>query len=120
MNERLAAAEFRCAGLERKLWDVVAGGYQDKGNVLHMEPELTPLAVRELADRIAQRCGGIAAVLSDSNLCLISKTNDLKDLSVALRTELNARGGGKNGVFQGTVPAEKDAILAFFKDWYVR
>jgi alanyl-tRNA synthetase len=120
MNERLAAAEFRCTGLERALWDRTAADYQGKGNVLHMDQTLTPLGVRELADRIAERCGGIAAVLGDTNLCLISKTDDLKELSAALRTELNARGGGKPGIFQGTVPAEKEAILAFFKDWYVR
>lgn len=120
MNERLAAAEFRCTGLERALWERIAADYQGKGNVLHMDQTLTPLGVRELADRIAERCGGIAAVLGDTNLCLISKTDDLKELSAALRTELNARGGGKPGIFQGTVPAEKEAILAFFKDWYVR
>ena len=120
MNERLAAAEFRCTGLERALWERIAADYQGKGNVLHMDQTLTPLGVRELADRIAEHCGGIAAVLGDTNLCLISKTDDLKELSAALRTELNARGGGKPGIFQGTVPAEKEAILAFFKDWYVR
>lgn len=120
MNERLAAAEFRCTGLERALWERIAADYQGKGNVLHMDQTLTPLGVRELADRIAERCGGIAAVLGNTNLCLISKTDDLKELSAALRTELNARGGGKPGIFQGTVPAEKEAILAFFKDWYVR
>ena len=120
MNERLAAAEFRCAGLERTLWDRTAEEYRGKGNVLHMDETLTPLAVRELADRIAERCGGTAAVLSGTNLCVISKTDDLKALSAALRTELTARGSGKPGIFQGTVPAEKDEILAFFKDWCIR
>ena len=124
MNERLAAAEYRCAALERKIWDTTAEGYAHKGNVLHIEPSLTPLAVRELADRIADRCDGIAAVLSgidgNFNLCLVSKIGDVKELGNNLKTALNARGGGKSGIFQGTVPATQGQITDFFHDWFAR
>lgn len=123
MNERLAEAEYRCAALERRIWDTTAEHYAGKGNVLHIDPELTPLGVRELADRIAQRCGGTAAVLGGRetfSICLVSKGGDIKELGNELKTTLNARGGGKSGIFQGTIPAEREQILAFFKDWYMR
>ena len=118
MNERLASAEYRCAGLERRIWDAIATDYEGQGNVLHFEPDLTPLAVRELADRIAEKCAGTAAVFSGTdgnyNVCLVNKNGDVKELGNALKTALNARGGGKPGIFQGTAPATREQIEAFF------
>lgn len=114
MNERLAAAEFRCCGLERRIFDTIAQNYAGQGNVLHFEDSLTPTALRELADRIATACGGIAAVFSGTAVCLVNKNGDVKELGEAMKKELNARGGGKNGYFQGSVNREKADIQTFF------
>ena len=122
MNERLAETEYRCAAMERRIWDATAAGYAGKGDVLHMDPDLSPLGIRELADRIAQCCGGTAAVLGGREtfgICLVNKDGDVKDLGSALKAALNARGGGKPGIFQGTVPASKERILEFFQGWHV-
>ena len=123
-QERLAAAEFRCAELERKLWDITAAGYAGKGSVLHFEENLTPLAVRELADRIAEKCGGTAVVLSGAaghyNVCLVNKSGDVRELGNAMKSALNARGGGKPGIFQGSINATKAQIETFFNEMFVR
>ena len=123
-QERLAAAEYRCAELERKLWDNTAAGYAGAGNVVHFEDGLTPLAVRELADRIAEKCSGTAVVLSGAdgnyNVCLVSKSGDVRELGSAMKAALNARGGGKPGIFQGTIPATKAQLQAFFARQFVR
>ena len=120
MNERLAAAEYRCAGLERKIWDSIADNYAGKGSVVHFAEDLTPLGVRELADRIAERCGGIAAVFGGTdgayNMCLVHKSGDVRELGNALKTTLNARGGGKPGIFQGTIPATRIQIEDCFRN----
>ena len=123
MNQRLADTEFRCAALERQSWDATAAGYAGKGNTLHWDPELTPLAVRELADRIARCCGGTAAVLGGReqfSLCLMGDTETVRHWGSLLKTELNARGGGKPGIFQGTVSGELAQILEFFRGWFIR
>ena len=119
MNERLSAAEFRCTALERQIFDTVAAGYSGKGNVLHIQEGLTPLAVRELSDRIAGVCGGTAAVLSgvdgNYNVCLVNHNGDVKALGTAMNQALNGRGGGKPGIFQGSVKATSVEIEAFFE-----
>ena len=115
MNERLTAAEFRATGLERKIFDTIAGKYAGQGDVLHFEEDLTPNALRELADRIATACGGTAAVFSGEAVCLVNKNGDVKALGEALKKELNARGGGKPGYFQGSVKAERSQIEDFFR-----
>jgi alanyl-tRNA synthetase len=119
MNEALSAEKFRAAGLEKRLFGCIAEGYRDKGDVVHFEDGLTPGGVRELADAIAEECGGTAAVLSgtDGNfsVCLVNKGGDVKELGAAMNKALNGRGGGKPGYFQGSLKANRPQIEAFFK-----
>ncbi len=120
MNERLAAAGYRCTGLELRLFDAIASGYAGQGNVVHFEEDLAPAALRELADRIGTVCGGTAAVFSPTEgghaVCLVSKCGSVKELGDAVKQRLSARGGGKPGYFQGTVPADQTQIRTFFLD----
>ena len=118
MNDALAAEKFRATALERQVFDSIAAGYANKGNVLHFAQGLTPGAVRELADRIAQNCGGTAAVFcpadSGYSVCLVNKTESVAELGKKMNEALNGRGGGKPGFFQGSVQATREQIEAFF------
>ena len=120
MNEVLAADKFRITGLERRLFDSIAQGYVNQGNVLHFEQDLEPVSVRELADRIAARCGGRAAVFSGSDeagysFCLAAREGDLRPFAKEMTGSLNGRGGGKPGFVQGSVKATQAEIEAFFR-----
>ncbi len=119
MNDALAAEKFRSAGLEKKVFAGIAAGYAGKEHVLHFEPGLTPGSVRELADKIAEECSGIAAVFSgeDSigyNMCLVSRQTDVRPLGAELTSALNGRGGGKPVAFQGSVKASQAEIEKHF------
>ena len=119
VNDALSQEKYRAAGLEKKVFSLMAAAYQGKGDALLIEPGLTPNAVRELADAIAQVCGGTAAVFSGSDdagygVCLASRQGDVKDLGQAMTKVLNGRGGGKPGFFQGSVKATEDEIRAFW------
>ena len=125
MNEQLAAEKYRCAGLEKQIFNAIAAGYAGKGNVVHFEQGLTGTALRELADRIAQRCDGVAAALSGEdgtgyNLCLVSKCGDVSQTGQQIFKALDGRGGGKAGFFQGTVRATREQIQTYFREsgWY--
>jgi alanyl-tRNA synthetase len=114
VSKRLAEAEYRANALQKQIFDQIAAGYAGKGNVLLRRPDCPPADLRELADRIANVCGGIAFVYSGSNICLASRTDDLKELGKELKTRFNARGGGKPGYFQGTLTATPEELEAFF------
>ena len=114
MNKRLADAEYRASTLQKQIFDQIAQGYRNRGNVLLHRPDCPPAELRELADRIAEVCGGIAFVYSGSNICLASRTDDLKELGKELKSRFNARGGGKPGYFQGTLQATPEELEAFF------
>ena len=119
MNELAAAQKYRIAGLEMKIFEGIARGYAGAGDVLHFEEDLDNNAVRELADKIAEVCGGIAAVFSgdDENgyaFCLVARSGDLRQLGRDMTKALNGRGGGKPNCQQGRVSAKKAEIEAFF------
>ena len=119
LMDSFSAEKFRASGLEKKVFDTIACSYQGKENVLYFAENLTGGGVRELADRIAQHCTGYAVVLSGDdkkgyNLCIVSKTVNVKDLGTKAVAALNGRGGGKDFAFQGTVKATRSEIEAFF------
>lgn len=121
--EVMAAQKYRITELERKGFAAAAQSYAGKGNVLHFEDNLDSTAIRELADAIAQRCGGTAAVFSGADgkgygCCLVTRQGDLRPLGKAMNAALNGRGGGKPVCQQGRVGANRADIEAFFaKEW---
>ena len=119
MNEALAAEKFRAAGLQRRLFTITAESYVNCGDLLHFEDSIEPALVRELADAIAGRCGGRAAVFSGSDetgysYCLAAREGDLRAFGKELNAALNGRGGGKPNFLQGSVKATREEIETFF------
>ena len=119
INEALAQEKFRATGLQKKLLDTVAESYVNRGDVLHFAEDLEPARVRELADKIAAQCGGTAAVFCGNSFCLVNHNNDVKELGKALTEKFGGRGGGKPGIFQGSLtasPAEIQSFLTIYFD----
>ncbi len=121
MNEALAAEKLRAGTLQRTLFAQTAAQYAGKGNMLLFREDLAPAQLRELADQISDVCNGFAAVLSGSegaySICILHKGGDLKPLTSALGAQLSARGGGKPGSYQGSVPAARGQIEEVFSEF---
>ena len=83
---------------------------------IRFENGFTQMSV--LADAIAEKAA-TAIVYSGSDdagysICIISKGVDTRELGKAVNAQLNGRGGGKPGAFQGNLRATKAEIEAFF------
>lgn len=120
MNEMLGTEKFKMAGLQRRIFRQIADGFTGRENALCFEADLEPALVRELADIIADRISGTAAVFSGSDeagysFCLVSRTVDLRELGKAMTRTLGGRGGGKPNFQQGRITATREAIEAFFE-----
>ena len=119
MNEVLEQEKLRFGALQKKLFRFVAEGYAESGDVLHFEENLDSVQIRELADAIAETCGGRAAVFSGSDgggygFAIVTRAGDLRPFGKAMTAALNGRGGGKSIFQQGRVNASRAAIEAFF------
>ena len=112
MADALAAEKLRANKLQSSLFDRLAAEYAGKGNIWRFEKDLAPAQLRELADKIAERCGGWAAVLGGQegaySICIVSRAGEVKSIG----EKLGAKGGGKPGFFQGSVRAQKFEIEA--------
>ena len=109
--DALAAEKLRANKLQTALFDKIADQYMDQTNAWLFQPELAPAQLRELADKMADRCSGWAAVIGGSegaySICIVSRSADVKPIGLAL----GAKGGGKSGFFQGSLPSTKQEIL---------
>ena len=119
MNEVEAALKYRIVGLEKRIFAGISAEYAGQGNVVHFEEDLDNTAVRDLAEAIAESCGGTAAVFSGSDeagyaFCLVTREGDLRQLGKEMTRALNGRGGGKPVFQQGRVQTKKAEIEAFF------
>ena len=119
MNDVLAAEKFRFTQLQKRMLDDIANNYVNFGDVLHFEDGLEPALVRELADKIAEVCGGTASVFSGDDetgyaFALVTRSGDLRQLCKDMNRVLNGRGGGKPICQQGRVACAKSAIIEFF------
>ena len=119
MNEVEAQLKYRIVGLEKQIFSTIAASYAGRGDVVHFGENLENTAVRDLADAIADTCGGTAAVFSGSDgagyaFCLVTRQGDLRQLGKDMTKALNGRGGGKPIFQQGRVNAGKAEIEDFF------
>ena len=119
MNEALEAEKYRFTQLQKRMLLDIAKSYVNCGDVLHFEDGLEPVQVRELADAIAEGCGGRAAVFSGSDeggyaFALVTRQGDLREFGKAMTAALGGRGGGKPVCIQGRVSAGREQIRAFF------
>ena len=119
MNEVVAELKYKINQLQRQQITAIANSYGNQGDVLHLTDGLDPVLVRELADAIAESCGGIAAVFSGTdkdgyNCCLVTRQGDLRSLGKAMNAALNGRGGGKPNCHQGKVSCTRSQIEDFF------
>ncbi len=122
--ERLAGeletAKARSASMEEQLFSLIAAGTAGKGDVLLFQPPLRGDSLRRLADAIARRCGGLAAVFAGEKgafqyALIRSDGAEIAPLVKELNQALSGRGGGRGGFAQGSVQADSAAILSFFQ-----
>ena len=119
MNEALAEEKYRSACLQKQIFEFVAKNYVNQRNVVHFETGLDSVCVRQLADAIADRCSGMAAVFSGSDeagyaFAMVTRDGDLRTIGKAMTAALGGRGGGKPNFQQGRVTAPRSEIEAFF------
>lgn len=120
MNAILGEQKYIIGTLQRRIFAGIAALYSGKGDIVHFEDGLDNNALRELADAIAQSCGGMAAVFSGSDetgyaYCLVARQGDLRAFGREMTVALRGRGGGKPTFQQGRVQAAKAEIEAFWR-----
>ncbi|MBQ5342367.1 MAG: alanyl-tRNA editing protein, partial [Oscillospiraceae bacterium] len=95
-----------------------ARGYAGAGDTYIIREALETDSQRRLCEAVHSVCGGICAVFSGSGCsyryALRAPDDRLIDLCRSINSSLNGRGGGRDGLAQGSVSADEAAIRDFF------
>lgn len=116
-NEALKA---RLAALEEARFAALAREYAGAGDVVLFEDGLSSDSLRRLCDAVLHTCGGRCACFSGEDgsgykYAVGQAGGNLRDFVKELNQALNGRGGGKPDFVQGSVPASREEIEAFFR-----
>ena len=115
LNEQKAELNFiKLAKLKSKAESFVP----EKDISLMFEDNLSVKDLQVLADALHKTHGGIRAVLSETEngflFCICGDTA-LDEVYQEFKTSFNVKGGGRNGMVQGTVFASKNELEEYFK-----
>ena len=112
----------RIAALSLELARRIAEGQEaTEGNLALFDSVLDEVAQRELVNLLMGKAA-VAAVFSGSEgegwrYIIGSRCVDLRKNAKVLNAGIQGRGGGSPAMIQGRAAADRESILAFFRDW---
>lgn len=118
LQSELGALKLRCARLEEAAFAQTAAQYENRGDVLLFEDEMSGDSLRKLCDAVTNRCGGRCAVFAGAEgaykYAIGCASGDLRELTKRMNAALSGRGGGKPNFVQGSVSCRRADIETFF------
>lgn len=119
-SDDYAASRIENSNLKKKFASIIAKNVQKtEGNIYVFEEGLSIDELRTIVNGCHEKTQNIAAAFSGSdntcyNYVIHSKSFDTSKLSREINKNLNGKGGGKNGMLQGSLHAKKEQIISFF------
>lgn len=121
LNEQLSAEKAETAALKKRLIAEKAAGFApDTDKTAVFENGLDIKELQLLADALCQKAGGIRGAFSGAygafSFAICGEETALGNFFAKFKAAFNTRGGGRNGIRQGTVCAERAEIEGLFKE----
>lgn len=116
--EQMGNQKFEITNLKRRLIDEVSKNFQSESKIsLLFEDGFDIKELGLLSDALHKRNGGIRGVFSGEDnsysFAICGNPQELDAFFKAFKEKINVRGGGRNGMVQGTAMATKQQILEF-------
>lgn len=121
LNEQLSAEKAAAAALKKRLIAEKAAGFEpDTDKTAVFENGLDIKELQLLADALCQKAGGIRGAFSGADgafaFAICGEETALGNFFAKFKAAFNTRGGGRNGIRQGTVCADRAEIERLFKE----
>ena len=121
LNEQLSAEKAETAALKKRLIAEKAAGFApDTDKTAVFENGLDIKELQLLADALCKKAGGIRGAFSGADgtfsFAICGEETALGEFFTKFKAAFNTRGGGRNGIRQGTVCAERAEIEGLFKE----
>ena len=121
LNEQLSAEKAAAAALKKRLIAEKAAGFApDTDKTAVFENGLDIKELQLLADALCKKAGGIRGAFSGPDgafsFAICGEETALGEFFAKFKAAFNTRGGGRNGIRQGTVCADRAEIEGLFKE----
>ncbi len=121
LNEQLSAEKAETAALKKRLIAEKAAGFApDTDKTAVFEDGLDIKELQLLADALCKKAGGIRGAFSKTDggfaFAICGEETALGEFFAKFKAALNVRGGGRNGIRQGTVCADRAETERFFTE----
>ncbi len=121
LNEQLSAEKAAAAALKKRLIAEKAAGFApDTDKTAVFENGLDIKELQLLADALCKKAGGIRGAFSGADgafaFAICGGETALGEFFAKFKAAFNTRGGGRNGIRQGTVCADRAEIEGLFKE----
>lgn len=121
LNEQLSAEKAEIAALKKRLIAEKAAGFApDTDKTAVFENGLDIKELQLLADALCKKAGGIRGAFSGADgafaFAICGGETALGEFFAKFKAAFNTRGGGRNGIRQGTVCADRAEIERLFKE----
>ena len=120
LKEELERVRYALGGANRRIMALEAASVAPtEGNLTYFTEETDLAMLRECANLLLDKCGGICAVFGGEEgkyrYVMASRTVNMRDAVKAVNAALGGKGGGDAELVQGSVSADRAAILAYFE-----
>ena len=116
LTEELGRVKLQLSQTQKELYAALAAAYKDAGNVILFRENGD---CGKLASAVAETCGGVCAVFVKAQdgfrYAMAKQGGDLQTLCRDFQRILGGKGGGRGGLVQGSVPAEKSRIEEYLE-----
>lgn len=119
LQEQISNLKFELTGIKKQILLSKVDNFNPENEVTCLfEDSLDIKTLQSFADALYKKAGGIRAVLSGEDnsfsFAICGDEAELNDLFSKFKEAFQVRGGGRNGMVQGTVIANKSDIEEFF------
>ncbi len=117
---QISELKFEITSLKREIISQKVSSFNPQSDITaEFEENFDIKELQHYSDSLYKNYGGIRAVLSRSengySFAICGEDEPLSKFFAEFKAKFNVRGGGRNGMVQGTVLAEKQEIIDFFK-----
>ena len=118
LQNKLAEEKYKISNLNKKLINFLISGFDINRDAI-MVDDFEIKELQMLADGLhktyIKTCGAFSKTDNGYNFAICGESNQLDELFSVLKQNLNVRGGGRNGMVQGTIIANKEDLEKYFK-----
>ena len=120
LKTELEKTRYALGGANRRIMALEAAAVAPvAGNLVHFTEETDLGMLRECANLLVEKCGGICAVFGGEEgryrYVMTSRTVNMRDEVKKINAALSGKGGGDAEMVQGSVSADRATVTAYFE-----